>query len=87
MRAAKERKRIASPTPDYPPERPDLCRRIIVDVYDCGEPVRTVYLLQVNRSRSDSYWLWRGKDRIGAMGFSSALRRIASEWPRIMRSE
>jgi hypothetical protein len=39
-RAERERRRLAGRAPDYPPELPELRRRIVVEDFDFGEPLR-----------------------------------------------
>jgi hypothetical protein len=78
MRAAKERKRLEGPAPDYPPDLPNLRRVITVTDYDTGEPVtHTIELYKSNRI--DCYRAvvdgapW--KDRIGWSKILAGLRK------------
>lgn len=77
MRLARDAKRMAAPAPDYPPELPDLRRRIIIIDYDFGERIHTLDLYRTNRI--DCYRVvadgieW--KDRIGWSKLLSGLRK------------
>ena len=83
MRAAKGRKREAGPAPDYPPQLPELRRRIVIIDYDFGEKVHTLDLYRTNRI--DMYRVhvdgqpW--KDR---MGWSRILTGLRKSLPRVM---
>lgn len=49
MREAKERKRLEGPAPDYPPDLPQLRRRVIVIDYDFGRVVHRIDLYKSDR--------------------------------------
>ncbi len=49
MRAARLRGIEEEPTPDYPPDLPDLRRRIILEDFDFGEVRHEVILHRTNR--------------------------------------
>ena len=49
MRASKERKRLEGSTPDYPPDLPELRRKIIIIDYDFGEKRYEMDLYRSNR--------------------------------------
>ena len=49
MRAAKERIRLESPAPDYPPELPELRRIVIIIDFDFGKTVNIIKLFKTNR--------------------------------------
>ncbi len=49
MRTAKEQKRLDDPAPDYPPELPELRRRIIIIDYDFEKVVHRIDLYKTNR--------------------------------------
>ena len=79
MRAAKERKRLEQ---DYTPrpDRPKLCMQVIVKEYECAEPKTTTYHLQACNARTDSYWIWEGKNRLPKpMGRAQFFRRILTQ--------
>lgn len=77
MRAAKERKRLEGPAPDYPVDLPDLRRIVVVIDLDFGKVVEVMRLYKTNRV--DCYravvngQVWR--DRIGWTQILAALRR------------
>lgn len=48
MRAAKERKRLESPAPDYPAKLPDLRMRITIERLDFG---REAHVIELHRTR------------------------------------
>lgn len=48
-RAAKERLRLESPAPDYPPELPELRRTIIIVDYDFGAVEHRIDLFRTGR--------------------------------------
>lgn len=83
MRAARERRRLEGPVPDYPPELPQLRRRIVVIDYDHG---RSVHRLDLYRSsRIDCYDVhvdgepWRER-----MGWSRILAALRKSLPRVL---
>lgn len=83
MRAAKERIRMESDPHDYPPDLPELRRRIIVEDYDSGETVRHEFLLYKS-DRIDCYrvvvngveWKQRAGWSIILAGLRKALPRM-----------
>lgn len=48
-RAAKDRVRLESPAPEYPPTMPELRRRIVITDFDFGEVTHTIDLYRSNR--------------------------------------
>ena len=83
MREAKERKHLAGPAPDRPPDLPGLRRRIIIIDYDFGKVVHRIDLYKTNRV--DCYRAvadgvpW--KDRVG---WSRVLEGIRKSFVRIV---
>ena len=83
MRAAKERKRLAEPAPEYPRELPELRRRIIIEDFDSGETVCHEFLL-FRTDRIDCYRVvadskeWKSK-----IGWSQILAGLRKALPRI----
>jgi len=82
MRAAKERKRLEGPAPDYPSALPELRRKIIIIDYDFGEQRYEMDLYRSNRR--DCYKVvvdgkvWRAR-----MGWSNILAGIRKSLPRV----
>jgi len=78
MRAAKERKRLAAPAPDYPIELPELRKIIITINYDGDTPIINTMRLY-KTGRIDQYRavangvLW--KQRIGLAGVLAGIRK------------
>ena len=82
MREAKERKRLASPAPDYPPELPNLRRRIIIIDYDFGKVVHQIDLYRTNRV--DCYRaVADGKSWKDKVGWSKVLEGIRKSFVRV----
>lgn len=82
MRAGKDHARMARPAPDYPPDLPDLRRRLIVEDYDFG---LQVHVLEFYRTkRRDCYRvmvdgaLWNPR-----IGWSRALAGLRKSLPRV----
>ena len=77
MRKAKERKRLESPSQDYPSELPDLRKIIVVIDLDFGKKVSIMRLYKTGRI--DQYRaeangkLW--KERIGLSGVLAGIRK------------
>ena len=77
MRKAKERKRLASPSPDYPSELPGLRKIIVVIDLDFGKKVNVMRLYKTGRI--DQYRVeangkpW--KERIGLSGVLAGIRK------------
>lgn len=71
-RAAKERKRIEGPAPNYPPKMPMIRRRIVIEDYDSGQVVRHEFVLG-RCSRIDCYEVSVDGQRLGQMGWSRAM--------------
>lgn len=82
MRAAKERKRLESPPPNYPVILPDLRRKIEITDYDLGEVKHTLELFKTNRIDCFKVYvdgrLWKKK-----IGFSNILAGIRKCMPRL----
>jgi hypothetical protein len=82
MRAGKDAARLARPAPDYPPEQPELRRRIVIESFDFGHEVHVMELYKT--SRIDCFRVvvdgkpW--KDRIG---WSKILEGLRKSLPRI----
>jgi len=49
MRTAKEQKRLEGPAPEYPPNLPNLRRKIVITDYDFGEITHTIELYRTGR--------------------------------------
>lgn len=82
MRAGKDAARMARPAPDYPPDLPDLRRRVTVEDFDFGT---RGYVLEFYRTnRRDCYRVEVGgrvwKRRIG---WSKALEGLRKSLPRV----
>ena len=85
MQHGRERARMERPAPEYPPELPELRRRVIVIDYDHGRVVHRIDLYKTNRI--DCYRAvadgkpWR--DRVGWANVMAAVRksflRLASD--------
>lgn len=77
MRAAKEKKRLESPAPDYPQELPELRKSILITDFDFGEEVHLFELMK--SGRIDQYRvivdgdLW--KEKIGMSGILAGIRK------------
>lgn len=82
MRAARDRTRMAAPAPDYPPDLPDLRRRIIVIDYDFGERIHTLDLYRTNRV--DCYRVVAdGVEWKKRIGWSKILAGLRMSMPRV----
>jgi len=82
MRDAKERKRLESDAPDYPPILPELRRRIIIIDYDFGKPVvHKMELMQSNRI--DQYKVMIDGKFWKQAGWSKALEGIRKSFFRV----
>ena len=83
MRAGKERRRIASESPEYPAPLPDLRRTIIVIDYDSGQPVE--HRIDLHKtSRIDQYRaVVDGKEWKPRIGFAGVLAGIRKALPRV----
>ncbi len=82
MRQAKERKRLDSPTPDYPIELPELRRRIIIIDYDFGKCVHRIDLYRT--SRVDCYRAKAdGKPWKDFIGWSKVLEGVRKSFLRV----
>lgn len=83
MRAAKDRLRMEADPPAYPVELPDLRRRIIVEDYDDGQPIRHEFCLY-RSDRIDCYRVvvdgaeWKQK-----IGWSQILAGLRRALPRL----
>lgn len=82
MRIARDRNRMASPAPDYPPVLPQLRRRIVITDFDFGERVHTLDLYRTNRV--DCYRVhvdghpWKAR-----IGWSKILEGMRKSLPRV----
>ncbi len=83
MRAAKERKRLEGPLPEYAVDIPDLRRRIIVIDYDSGNAV--THTIDLHRTRRiDQYRaVVDGVEWKKRIGFSGVLAGIRKAMPRV----
>lgn len=82
MRAGKNAARMARPAPDYPTERPELRRRIVITDYDFGERVHTLDLYRT--SRVDCYRVHvDGKPWKARIGWSKILEGLRKSLPRL----
>lgn len=83
QRAAKERKRLEGPAPDYPQELPKLRRIVIVIDFDFG-PMVEVFSLWRTR-RVDCYRMTRkdGTTIAGHIGWAKALETIRKGFVRV----
>jgi len=83
MRAAKERKRLEDPAPDYAPILPELRRKIEITDYDCGKEKHVIELFKTNRIDCFRVYvdgeLWKKK-----IGFSNILAGIRKSMPRVL---
>ena len=84
-RAAKERLRLESLAPEYPPPMPELRRRIVITDYDFGEVTHTIELFR--SGRIDCYRVvadgveWKKRS-----GWSSVLEGIRKSFLRVSAS-
>jgi len=83
MRAAKERKRLEGPAPYYPPELPDLRRRIIVIDYDRGQAITHTIDLHKTRRIDQFRAVVDGVEWRKSIGFSGVLAGIRKSMPRV----
>lgn len=82
MRRGKDRARMESPAPDYPPELPLLRRVVSVTDHDTGEPVtHTVELLRTRRT--DTYAVKVDGQPWRQAGWSAVLAMLRKAYPRI----
>jgi hypothetical protein len=81
MRAAKERKRLEGPAPDYPAELPDLRRRVTIEDFDTG----TQHVIELHKcDRIDCYRaIVDGKPWKARIGWSRVLAGIRKGMPRM----
>ncbi len=82
MRAGKDCSRMARPAPDYPPDLPDLRRRIVIIDYDFGERAHMLDLYCT--SRVDCYRVHvDGKPWKARIGWSKILEGLRKSLPRV----
>ncbi len=82
MRAAKERKRMEGPAPDYPHELPNLRRIVVVIDFDFGKVVEVVRLYKT--SRVDCYRaVVNGKDWNDRIGWTQVLNAVRRSFLRV----
>jgi len=82
-RAAKERKRLDGPAPEYRPELPLVRRRLIVEDFDFGEPVRHEVVMR-RSGRVDCYLLEvDGQELPGRHGWSKTLELVRKSFIRV----
>ena len=81
--AAKERKRLEGPAPDYPAELPELRRVVIVIDYDFGPHVEVFGLWRTRRV--DCYRMTRtdGTTIAPKIGWARALEKIRKGYLRV----
>ncbi len=83
MREAKKRMRLSGAPPEYPPDLPELRRRIVIIDYDHGRQVHRLDLYRCGRI--DCYdvhadgQLWRRR-----VGWSRILEGLRKSLPRLM---
>lgn len=82
MREAKAAKRMASPAPDYPPELPDLRRRLIVEDFDFEHRTHVLEFYKTNR-RDCFRVVVDGKEWKKRIGWSKALEGLRKSLPRV----
>jgi hypothetical protein len=82
MKAGKDAARMARPAPDYPPELPDLRRRIVIEDFDFGH---RVHVLELYRTRRVDCFrvVVDGKPWKDRLGFSAILAGIRKSLPRV----
>lgn len=82
MRRGRERARIEGPAPDYPPQLPDLRRRIVVENFDFGHEAHVLEFF-----KSDRIDCFRvvvdGREWKRRIGFSKALAGLRESMPRV----
>ncbi|GGB96936.1 hypothetical protein GCM10011352_23850 [Marinobacterium zhoushanense] len=86
-KAERERRRIEGHHPDYPPELPELRRKLVITDYDTGTPVTHQFELY-RSNRIDCYNVWVDgrlwKERIGwskvLEGLRKAMPRARIDW-------
>lgn len=82
MKRGKDAARMARPAPDYPPDLPELRRRIIITDYDFGERTHTLDLYRT--SRVDCYRVQvNGRPWQVRMGWSRILEGLRKSLPRL----
>lgn len=82
MREAKARKRLSCPQPDYPPDLPDLRRRIVIEDFDFGHKVHVLELHRTNRV--DCYRVVAdGVEWKKRIGWSRILAGLRKAMPRV----
>lgn len=82
-RAARERRRLEGPAPDYPPELPLLRRRIFVEDFDFGPPV-THEILLYRSNRVDCYHAEvDGKPLAGRIGWARVVELVRKAFVRV----
>lgn len=82
MRAAKERKRLECPAPEYPAELPGLRRTVIVVDHDLGTVEHRIDLYKTNRV--DCYRaVVDGKPWRDRIGWAKVLEGLRKSLPRV----
>ena len=81
-RLAKEAKRLAGPAPDYPPDMPELRRRIVIESFDFGHDVHVMEFYRTNRIDCFRVVV-DGKEWKKRIGFSMALAGLRKSLPRV----
>ena len=85
-KAERERRRLEGPAPDYPPELPELRRRVVVEDFDFGEAVRHEIRLY-RSSRVDCYVVEVDGRRLpGQVGWARALELVRKAFVRVRAS-
>ena len=82
-RAERQRLRLEGPAPDYPPDLPELRRRVVVEDFDLGRVVR--HEIRLYRSgRVDCYVVEvDGKRLPGRMGWARVLELVRKAFVRV----
>lgn len=82
MRRGRERARIEGPAPDYPPQLPNLRRRIVVENFDFGHDVHVLEFYRTNRIDCFRVVV-DGKEWKLRIGWSQALAGLRKSMPRV----
>ena len=82
MQAGKAASRLHVPAPEYPPDLPELRRRIVISDYDFGERIHTLDLYRTGRV--DCYRVHvDGKPWKSRIGWSKILEGLRKSLPRV----
>ena len=82
MQAGKAAARLSGPAPKYPPDLPELRRRIVIQDFDFGEVIHTLDLYRTGRV--DCYRVHvDGKPWKARIGWSKILEGLRKSLPRV----